>query len=108
MAKKFKDTFLGAIRFMIATTTWAAARGVKLLVGGSVACTNKEVVILPTLPDDDETLIVKARGYAEHESAHIEETDFSVANDRWRQLLPLPCRAAACPFYTLYAHEDKP
>lgn len=84
MARKFKEVFLAGIKFMIAATTWAKARGVKLIVGGSVACTNKEVVCLPTLPDDDKSLIVKARGYADHEASHIEETDFSVPNNRWR------------------------
>lgn len=84
MSKRFKEVFLAGIKFMIAATTWAKARGVKLIVGGSLACTNGKVVYLPTLPDDDKALIVKARGYADHEASHIEETDFSIPNSRWR------------------------
>lgn len=51
--------------------------GVQVTIGGSKAFTDGNSINLPTLPlDCDETLLGLARGYIDHESAHIRETDF--------------------------------
>ncbi|WDP91073.1 MAG: hypothetical protein HUN04_15765 [Desulfobacter sp.] len=51
--------------------------GVKVSIGGSDAFTDGNTIYLPGLPmDSDEQLIGLARGYIDHESAHIRDTDF--------------------------------
>ena len=51
--------------------------GVQVVIGGSGAYTDGNTIHLPALPlDCDETLIGLARGYIDHESAHIRETRF--------------------------------
>ena len=51
--------------------------GVKVNVGGSEAFTDGNTIHLPGLAmDSDKELIGLARGYIDHESAHIRETDF--------------------------------
>lgn len=51
--------------------------GVEVLVGGSEAKTDGTTIYLPALPlDSEESLIALARGYIDHESAHIRHTDF--------------------------------
>ncbi len=56
--------------------------GVTVHVGGREASTNGKVINLPSLPlDCDETLLGLARGYIDHESAHIRETDFKAIKE---------------------------
>ena len=51
--------------------------GVKIVIGGTGAYTDGKTIHLPALPlDCDETLIGLARGYVDHEAAHIRETRF--------------------------------
>lgn len=62
--------------------------GVKVSIGGSDAFTDGNTIHLPGLPiDSDETLIGLARGYIDHESAHIRDTDFDAV--RKADLTPL-------------------
>ena len=51
--------------------------GVQVRIGGDRAYTNGNVIQLPGLPlDSDDTLLGLIRGYIDHESAHIRDTDF--------------------------------
>ena len=48
-------------------------------IGGKEACTNGKVIHLPSLPMDCEPeLLALAKGFTDHEAAHIRHTDFSV------------------------------
>lgn len=52
--------------------------GVKVLIGGSRAYTNGKDIHIPALPlDADETVLNLARGYLDHEAAHLRNTDFA-------------------------------
>ncbi len=62
--------------------------GVQVEIGGDTACTDGKVIRLPTLPlEADSVLINMVRGFLDHESAHIRETDFDVLQDK--DLTPL-------------------
>ena len=51
--------------------------GVKVHIGGDKAFTDGKTIQLPALPlDSDETLQCMARGFLDHEAAHIRETNF--------------------------------
>ena len=53
--------------------------GVQVCIGGKEACTNGKVIHLPSLPIDCEPeLLALAKGFTDHEAAHIRHTDFSV------------------------------
>lgn len=53
--------------------------GVWVEIGGDKACTNGRTIYLPSLPlDSDDTLLGLVRGFIDHESAHLRETDFEV------------------------------
>lgn len=53
--------------------------GVTVRIGGRKAYTNGKVIHLPSLPMDCEPeLLAMARGYVDHEAAHIRHTDFPV------------------------------
>ncbi|SFW76035.1 Cobalamin biosynthesis protein CobT VWA domain-containing protein, partial [Desulfovibrio desulfuricans] len=52
--------------------------GVQVCIGGKEACTNGKVIYLPALPTDCEPeLLAMARGFVDHEAAHIRHTDFT-------------------------------
>lgn len=51
--------------------------GIEVIVGGHTAATNGNTIFIPELPED-EKLYIKARGYIDHESAHIKDTNFNV------------------------------
>ena len=52
--------------------------GVQVRIGGKEACTNGKVIYLPALPMDCEPeLLAMARGFVDHEAAHIRHTDFT-------------------------------
>ena len=55
--------------------------GVQVRIGGKEACTNGKIIHLPSLPMDcePETLAL-AKGFCDHEAAHIRHTDFGVLN----------------------------
>ena len=64
-------------------------RGIEIVVNGSVAGTSGSKIVIPQLPEND-TAWTLARGYIDHESAHIKETDmytFQSASDKERPLL---------------------
>ena len=53
--------------------------GVQVRIGGKEACTNGKMIHLPSLPMDCEPeLLALAKGFTDHEAAHIRHTDFSV------------------------------
>ena len=53
--------------------------GVQVRIGGKEACTNGKVIHLPSLPMDCEPeSLALAKGFTDHEAAHIRHTDFSV------------------------------
>ena len=69
--------------------------GVKVTIGGSRAFTDGRTINLPSLPlDCDDTLVGLARGYIDHESAHIRETDFVALKNA--QLTPLEMHIWNC------------
>ena len=69
--------------------------GVQVTIGGSKAFTDGSTINLPSLPlDCDETLIGLARGYIDHESAHIRETNFESLKNA--QLTPLEMHIWNC------------
>ncbi len=52
--------------------------GVQVCIGGNEACTNGKIIHLPSLPMDCEPeLLAMARGFVDHEAAHIRHTDFA-------------------------------
>ncbi|MFT4300400.1 MAG: VWA domain-containing protein, partial [Desulfovibrio sp.] len=53
--------------------------GVQVRIGGKEACTNGKVIQLPALPMDcDPEMLALAKGFCDHEAAHIRHTDFTV------------------------------
>jgi cobalamin biosynthesis protein CobT len=51
--------------------------GVKVEISGSDAYTNGQTIHLPALPlDIPDTFLALARGYLDHEAAHVRDTDF--------------------------------
>ena len=56
--------------------------GVHVRIGGSDACTDGNMIQLPSLPVDcGEELLLLVRGFIDHESAHIRYTDFKAFKD---------------------------
>ena len=52
--------------------------GVQVSIGGTKACTNGKVIMLPSLPlDSDAELLATVRGFLDHEAAHVRHTDFA-------------------------------
>jgi len=52
--------------------------GVQVEMGGADAYTDGKTIHLPALPSEvPDTLLAMARGYLDHEAAHVRETDFS-------------------------------
>lgn len=55
--------------------------GVNVEIGGEAAFTDGKTIQLPSMPlDCDATLIGLARGYIDHEAAHIRDTSFTALN----------------------------
>ena len=53
--------------------------GVQVQIGGHEACTNGKIIRIPALPIDcGKTALALAKGYIDHESAHIRHSDFNV------------------------------
>jgi hypothetical protein len=54
--------------------------GVRVSIGGEKAFSDGRDIFLPSLPlDSNQDLVRLARGYLDHEAAHIRETDFKLA-----------------------------
>jgi hypothetical protein len=79
------STVIGGLR--IALQSLADKLGVTLVIGGSDARTNGNIIILPDLPGDDEEAALLARGYIDHETAHIRFTDFGIPIRTWLNLI---------------------
>ena len=82
---KEKNAVIGALRFT--ASALAEKRGLKLSIGGNTAYTNGKQIVLPNLPEDDQTARVLAAGYVDHESAHVKWTDFTIKNNPWQNIL---------------------
>jgi cobalamin biosynthesis protein CobT len=69
------NPFIGSLPLMAATL--GRKYGVKVFIGGEKAASDGRDIYLPALPLDSPPDLVKlARGYLDHESAHIRATDF--------------------------------
>ncbi len=79
------NTIIGGLR--IALQTLSAKMGVTLRIEGSQAKTDGETIIIPTLPPDDHDAAVLARGYVDHESGHIQESDFARTMGDWGTII---------------------
>lgn len=55
--------------------------GVKVQIGGPHAYTDGKIIHLPSLPANDDTLLPLVRGYLDHESGHVRETDFKALQE---------------------------
>lgn len=56
--------------------------GVKVYIGGEGAYTNGKDIHIPSLPiDADENVLKLARGYLDHEAAHLRVTDFDTLKE---------------------------
>ena len=53
--------------------------GLRVIIGGQEAATDGGVIMLPTLPlDSPPEMMALARGFLDHEAAHIRDTDFKL------------------------------
>ena len=60
-------------------SVWGNLYGVTVEIGGNRAYTDGKTIHLSALPlDSERELIMMIRGYLDHESAHIRETDFEI------------------------------
>jgi cobaltochelatase CobT len=84
MAPKI-STIIGGLR--IALQALAEKMGVVLRIEGDMAYTDGETIVIPTLPADDREAATLARGYVDHEAAHIALTDFSIAVTQWTNII---------------------
>ena len=86
MKTKISKT-IGGLR--IAMQALAERRGVVLTIGGSEAGTDGREITIPSLPEDNEEAMVLARGYIDHEAAHIALTNFGISarENQWVNLL---------------------
>ncbi len=53
-------------------------RGVEVVIGGSQACTDGQIIRLPALPPEDREASVLGLGFLFHETNHLRHTDFTV------------------------------
>jgi cobaltochelatase CobT len=79
------STVIGGLR--IALQALGAKMGVTLRIEGDQAYTNGNEIIIPTLPPDDHKAAVLARGYVDHETAHVRHSDFERTMGTWGELI---------------------
>lgn len=79
------STVIGGLR--IAMQALGAKMGVTLRIEGDQAYTNGREIIIPTLPPDDHKAALLARGYVDHESAHVRHSDFERNMGTWGELI---------------------
>ena len=79
------STVIGGLR--IALQALGSRMGVTLRIEGDQAYTTGSEIIIPTLPPDDLTAAILARGYVDHEAAHIRHSDFERAMGTWGELI---------------------
>ena len=78
--------------------------GVEVHIGGTKAFTDGKTIQLPSLPAyGDSTLLGLARGYIDHESAHIRDTDFEIA----QQMALTPLENYLCNIFEDWRVEKK-
>ncbi len=79
------STVIGGLR--IALQALGAKMGVTLRIEGDQAYTNGNEIVIPTLPADDHRAAVLARGYVDHEAAHVRHSDFGRDMGTWGELI---------------------
>lgn len=79
------STVIGGLR--IALQALGAKMGVTLRIEGDQAYTNGHEIIIPTLPADDLRAAILARGYVDHEAAHVRHSDFERKMGTWGELI---------------------
>lgn len=79
------STVIGGLR--IAMQALGSRMGVTLRIEGDQAYTNGSEIIIPTLPPDDQKAAVLARGYVDHEAAHVRHSDFKRDMGTWGELI---------------------
>lgn len=79
------STVIGGLR--IAMQALGSRMGVILRIEGDQAYTNGSEIIIPTLPPDDQKAAVLARGYVDHEAAHVRHSDFGRDMGTWGELI---------------------
>jgi len=79
------STVIGGLR--IALQALGAKMGVTLRIEGDQAYTNGNEIIIPTLPHDDHKAALLARGYVDHEVAHVRHSDFERDMGTWGELI---------------------
>ena len=79
------STVIGGLR--IALQALGSRMGVTLRIEGDQAYTTGSEIIIPTLPPDDLTAALLARGYVDHEAAHIRHSDFEREMGTWGELI---------------------
>ena len=79
------STVIGGLR--IAMQALGSRMGVTLRIEGDQAYTNGSEIIIPTLPPDDHKAAVLARGYVDHEAAHVRHSDFGRDMGTWGELI---------------------
>ena len=79
------STIIGGLR--IAMQALGAKMGVTLRIEGDQAYTNGNEIVIPTLPPDDHRAALLARGYVDHESAHVRHSEFGRDMGTWGELI---------------------
>lgn len=79
------STVIGGLR--IAMQALGSRMGLTLRIEGDQAYTNGNEIIIPTLPPDDHKAAVLARGYVDHEAAHVRHSDFGRGMGTWGELI---------------------
>ncbi|HEY6874189.1 MAG TPA: VWA domain-containing protein [Geobacteraceae bacterium] len=79
------STVIGGLR--IALQALGEKMGVTLRIEGDQAYTNGSEIIIPTLPPDDHKAALLARGYVDHEAAHVRHSDFERDMGTWGELI---------------------
>lgn len=60
---------------------------IKVEIGGQRAATDGSTIVLPTLPIDNEEVVILAHGYIDHEAGHVRFTDFDAIREKRSDLM---------------------
>lgn len=81
-----RNNLIGGLR--ITMQALAGKFGIGLTFSGQTAFTDRKRINLPVLDHIAERdVAVLARGYVDHEAAHIRFTDFEIKNSKWQNIL---------------------
>ena len=80
-----RKTIIGGTE--LAMRAMASRSDVALHIGGTRAYTDNKIIVIPALPDDDEEMMVKIRGFVDHEIGHVVLTDFNIPHTMWINIL---------------------